>query len=99
VAQEAPGTEQTLLEVVLAADTSAPRLLAEAETATDPDRIAAIHVRLADIDAHSAEARAGAILHGLGFDAQAQACPARPFPAAGGCASRSPPCCFPSPTC
>jgi energy-coupling factor transporter ATP-binding protein EcfA2 len=73
VAQEAPGTEQTLLEVVLAADLERTALLAEAETATDPDRIAAIHVRLADIDAHSAEARAGAILHGLGFDAQAQA--------------------------
>ena len=29
--------------------------------------------RLADIEAHSAEARAAAILHGLGFDAAAQA--------------------------
>ena len=32
-------------------------LLAEAETATDPERIADIHVRLADMDAHSAPAR------------------------------------------
>ncbi|WP_370320631.1 ABC-F family ATP-binding cassette domain-containing protein [Oricola sp.] len=79
VAQEAPGTEQTLLEVVLAADTERTALLAEAETATDPDRIAAIHVRLTDIDAHSAEARAGAILNGLGFDAQAQTMPCSSF--------------------
>ncbi len=79
VAQEAPGTEQTLLEVVLAADTERTALLEEAETATDPDRIAAIHIRLTDIDAHSAEARAGAILNGLGFDAQAQAMPCSSF--------------------
>ena len=38
-----------------------------------PHRIAEIHTRLADIDAHSAEARAAAILNGLGFDAAAQA--------------------------
>ena len=35
--------------------------------------IAAIHTRLADINAHSAEARAASILAGLGFDAEAQA--------------------------
>jgi ATP-binding cassette subfamily F protein 3 len=44
----------------------------EAETATDPNRIAEIHTRLADIDAHSAPARAGGILSGLGFDHEAQ---------------------------
>ncbi|TCD14316.1 ABC-F family ATP-binding cassette domain-containing protein [Oricola cellulosilytica] len=79
VAQEAPGTAQTLMEVVLAADAERSALLAEAETANDPHRIAAIHTRLADIDAHSAEARAGAILHGLGFDADAQQRPCSSF--------------------
>ncbi|MBH0239247.1 ABC-F family ATP-binding cassette domain-containing protein [Methylobrevis albus] len=79
VAQEAPGTEETLLEHVLAADTERVRLLAEAETATDPGRIADIHVRLADIGAHSAEARAGTILSGLGFDAEAQRRPCSSF--------------------
>jgi len=73
VAQEAPGTDQSLLETVLQADTERAALLAEANTATDAMRIADIHTRLMDIDAHSAEARAGAILHGLGFDAKAQA--------------------------
>ena len=43
---------------MLAADKERAALLAEAETATDPHRIADIHMRLADIDAHSAEARA-----------------------------------------
>ncbi|GGD85708.1 glycosyl transferase family 1 [Aureimonas endophytica] len=79
VLQEAPGTEQSLLDVVLAADTERLALLAEADTATDPGRIADIHIRLSDIDAYSAEARAAAILSGLGFDAEAQARPVSSF--------------------
>src|SRR5690606_29492101 len=51
----------------------------EADAATDPHRIAEIQTRLADIDAHSAEARAATILAGLGFDAAAQARPASSF--------------------
>ncbi len=79
VAQEAPGTQDTLLETVLKADLERTALLEEAETATDPERIADIHARLIDIDAHSAESRAGAILHGLGFDAEAQQRPCADF--------------------
>jgi ATP-binding cassette, subfamily F, member 3 len=76
VAQEAPASDDSLLETVLAADTERAALLAESETATDAGRIADIHARLGDIGAYSAEARAAAILHGLGFDkaAQARAC-------------------------
>jgi ATP-binding cassette subfamily F protein 3 len=54
-------------------------LLAEAESATDPHRIAEIQMRLVDIDAHSAEARAASILAGLGFDQEAQSRPASSF--------------------
>ena len=43
VAQEAPGGPESLIEFVLAADTERARLLAEAETAHDPGRIADIH--------------------------------------------------------
>src|SRR3546814_125164 len=68
VAQEAPGGEESLLDTVLAADAERSSLMAEAETATDPHRIGEIHIRLADIEAHSAPARAAAILNGLGFD-------------------------------
>ena len=75
VAQEAPSGEESLVSVVLAADTEHAALMAEAETATDPHRIADIQTRLADIDAHSAEARAASILAGLGFDTAAQAGP------------------------
>ncbi|WP_062116066.1 ABC-F family ATP-binding cassette domain-containing protein [Aureimonas sp. AU40] len=79
VAQEAPGTHESLLEIVLKADEERVALLAEAETAKDPDRIADIHLRLADIESHSAEARAASILSGLGFDAEAQARPVGSF--------------------
>ncbi len=73
VAQEAPASRDSLLDTVLAADRERAALLAEAETAADPHRIAEIQMRLTDIDAHSAEARAASILDGLGFDAGAQA--------------------------
>ena len=79
VAQEAPGTEDSLIEIVLAADKERAALIAEAETASDPHRIAEIQMRLVDIDAHSAEARAASILAGLGFDQAAQARPASSF--------------------
>ena len=67
VAQEAPGGKETLLEVVMAGDIERTQLLAEAETAKDPNRISEIQMRLADIDAYSAESRAAVILAGLGF--------------------------------
>ena len=79
VAQEAPASETSLLETVLAADTERAALLAEADHATDPERIATIQTRLADIDAWSAEARAATILKGLGFDEAAQARPCSDF--------------------
>ncbi len=79
VTQEAPGGDDSLVDWVLATDTERASLLAEAETATDPGRIADIHVRLADIDAHSAPARAAQILAGLGFDDDAQQRPCRDF--------------------
>ncbi|MEK1900540.1 MAG: ABC-F family ATP-binding cassette domain-containing protein [Rhizobium sp.] len=79
VKQEAPGTEDSLITIVLSADKERAALLAEAETATDPHRIAEIQMRLVDIDAHSAEARAASILSGLGFDQEAQARPASSF--------------------
>lgn len=72
VAQEAPAGDITLIDTVLAADRERAALLDEAEHATDPDRIGEIHTRLADINAHTAPARAASILAGLGFDDAAQ---------------------------
>src|SRR5581483_2611925 len=79
LAQEAPGGPERLIEVVLAADTERSALLAEAETAHDPHRIAEIQTRLADIGAHAAPARAAEILAGLGFDEAAQQRPCSDF--------------------
>jgi ATP-binding cassette subfamily F protein 3 len=79
VAQEVPSSATSLLDTVLQADTERAALIAEAETATDPHRIAEVQARLADIDAWSAEGRASAILKGLGFDAAAQLRPCCDF--------------------
>ena len=75
VAQEAPAGDESVLDVVLAADTERAALMKEAETVTDPDRISEVYTRLADIDAHTAEARASAILKGLGFETDRQNAP------------------------
>ncbi|MGB3408420.1 MAG: ABC-F family ATP-binding cassette domain-containing protein [Jannaschia sp.] len=75
VAQEVPSSETSILDTVLAADTERADLMAEAETATDPTRIAEVQARLQDIDAWSGEARASMILRGLGFEVEEQSRP------------------------
>lgn len=79
VEQEAPANEVSLLDTVLAADEERAALLAEAEIAAEPERMAEVYQRLNDIDAYSAEARASSILSGLGFDQYAQARPCQEF--------------------
>jgi ATP-binding cassette, subfamily F, member 3 len=79
LAQEAPNGPESLIEVVLKADLERDALLREADTAHDPHRIAEIQTRLVDIDAHSASARAAAILGGLGFSSADQARPCSEF--------------------
>src|SRR5271155_814389 len=79
LAQEAPNGPEKLIEVVLKADLEREALIREAETAGDPIRIADIQTRLVDIDAHSAPARAAAILGGLGFSADDQDRPCSEF--------------------
>ena len=79
LAQEAPNGPESLIDVVLKADLERDALLREADTAHDPHRIAEIQTRLVDIDAHSAPARAAAILGGLGFSTGDQARPCSEF--------------------
>ncbi|MEJ0058716.1 MAG: ATP-binding cassette domain-containing protein [Terricaulis sp.] len=79
VAQEVAASDDVLLDVVLSADEELTALNAEAETAHDPDRIADIHMRLAEIDAYSATARASEILIGLGFSQSDLTRPCREF--------------------
>jgi ATP-binding cassette, subfamily F, member 3 len=66
VDQEHPATPVSLLDTILAADEQRDALHTELETA-EPERIADIYDRLAEIDADRAPARAGEILAGLGF--------------------------------
>ncbi|MBR0657028.1 ABC-F family ATP-binding cassette domain-containing protein [Plastoroseomonas arctica] len=72
VAQEAAAGPDSILTVVLSADTERASLLAESETA-EGARLGEIHDRLIAIRADSAPARAAIVLAGLGFDAAAQA--------------------------
>ena len=76
VAQETPALSQSALEYTLDGDEELRKLqaqLAQAEAGEshDPLQVAEWHQRLADIDGYSAEARASALLAGLGFS-QAQ---------------------------
>jgi ATP-binding cassette subfamily F protein 3 len=79
VAQEAPGSDVSLIDTVLAADPERARLLAEAEHESDGHRLGDIYSRLDAIDAYTAPARAAEILAGLGFSAEDQERPCREF--------------------
>ena len=84
VAQEAPGTDVSLIDTVLEADKERTRLLAEAEHESarhevDGHRLGDIYHRLEAIDAYTAPARAAEILAGLGFSAEDQLRPCREF--------------------
>ncbi|MDQ7076766.1 MAG: ATP-binding cassette domain-containing protein [Robiginitomaculum sp.] len=69
VAQEVEATDDTIMDVVLAADRERHALMRRAETETDPDRLGEIYERLTDMDAWNADTRAAIVLSGLGFAA------------------------------
>ena len=77
--QEAPNGPESLLDTVLSADRERADLLKRAQDPQSVEHIAEIQLRLTDIDAHSAPARAATILAGLGFDEEAQARPCNTF--------------------
>ena len=79
MAQDPPDGPEALHETALAADLERAALLRAAESETDPQRIAEIHNRLADLQSHSAPARAARILNGLGFDHDAQQRPCNSY--------------------
>jgi len=79
VAQDMPDGDQSPIAFVLAADRERAHLLEQAEICQDPFKIGEIHERLAAIDAHTAPARASAILYGLGFDQNRQDAPLSSF--------------------
>lgn len=82
LAQDEPEGEETLVEIVLQADKERTSLLAEAENLEnleDHNRMAEVYERLADIEAHTAPARAASILAGLGFSEEDQQRPLDTF--------------------
>jgi len=70
VAQETPALPGPALDFVLGGDAEislALRAAAEAEARGDWEAVAAAHQRLSELGGYDAEARAGRLLHGLGF--------------------------------
>ena len=65
--QEVPESSLNLIDTVMSADKELTRLEKESKTATDPNRIAEIHSRLYEKEAHRAHSKAARILSGLGF--------------------------------
>src|SRR5690606_20804347 len=73
VAQETPSLPDAAIEFVLGGDDVVAAVIrAEAEAAAreDWEAVAVAHQRLAELDGYDAEARAGRLLHGLGFPAE-----------------------------
>ena len=72
VAQETPSLPDAAIDFVLSGDTEVHAILlaeATAMAAEDWDAVANCHQRLAEINGYDATARAGKLLHGLGFPA------------------------------
>lgn len=82
VAQETPAYTKSALEYVLDGDKELRELeeqLMTAEAADDGTLIAILHARMGEIDAYTASARAGQLLHGLGFNKYEQQQPVSDF--------------------
>ena len=82
VAQETPPLPEPALEFVLGGDVELHAVIraeADATAAEDWDAVAEAHQKLAAMNGYDGEARAGRLLHGLGFDAEAQTRPVAAF--------------------
>jgi len=82
VAQETPSLPDAAIDFVVSGDTEVHAVLqaeAAATAAEDWDAVAAAHQKLAEINGYDAEARAGRLLHGLGFRADTHRMPVSDF--------------------
>ncbi|PTN53085.1 ABC-F family ATP-binding cassette domain-containing protein [Stenotrophomonas panacihumi] len=73
VAQETPSLPDPAIEFVLGGDVEVAAVLkaeAEATAREDWEAVADAHQKMAELGAYDAEARAGKLLHGLGFPAE-----------------------------
>ena len=72
VAQETPALPDPALDFVLGGDTDVAEVLkaeADAIAREDWEAVAAVHIRMEEVGGYDAQARAGKLLHGLGFPA------------------------------
>ena len=82
VAQETPSLPDAAIDFVLGGDELIARVLkaeAEATAREDWEAVAEAHHRLAELNGYDAEARAGRLLHGLGFPAETHRRPVSSF--------------------
>ncbi|WP_312344464.1 ATP-binding cassette domain-containing protein [Stenotrophomonas acidaminiphila] len=82
VAQETPALPDRAIDFVLGGDDVVAAVLAEEAAATareDWEAVADAHQKMAELGAYDAEARAGRLLHGLGFPAETHARPVAAF--------------------
>ncbi|QCU72712.1 ABC-F family ATP-binding cassette domain-containing protein [Luteimonas yindakuii] len=73
IAQELPSLPDPAIDFVLGGDAAVAAVLkteAEALAAEDWEAVANVHLRMAEVGAYDAGARAGKLLHGLGFPAE-----------------------------
>ncbi len=95
VAQEAPGTDVSLLDTVLEADTERKQLLADAEHETDGHKLGDIYHRLEASTPIPPRPAPPKSWQAWAFPPKTNCAPARNFPAAGACVWRWRPFCSP----
>jgi ATP-binding cassette subfamily F protein 3 len=82
VSQETPSLPDAAIDFVLSGDTELHKVMqaeAKAMEAEDWDGVAAAHQRLAEINGYDGTARAGKLLHGLGFPPETHNTPVSDF--------------------
>jgi ATP-binding cassette subfamily F protein 3 len=82
VAQETPAVDRPAIDYVMDGDGELRALeqaLAEAEARNDGNRLGELHARLEAVGGYGARARAGRLMHGLGFRAGQEDLPVRAF--------------------
>ncbi|TCV97291.1 ATP-binding cassette subfamily F protein 3 [Luteibacter rhizovicinus] len=82
VDQETPALPDPAIEYVLGGDVEVATVLraeAAAEAAGDHEAVAAAHIRIEELNGYDARARAGRLLHGLGFPAETHERPVASF--------------------
>ncbi len=82
VSQETPSLPDAAIDFVLSGDTELHEVMlaeAKAMAAEDWDGVAAAHQRLAEINGYDGTARAGKLLHGLGFPPETHTTPVSDF--------------------